>query len=75
MKHLYLFLTLALSLLLLGTANAQNQLDEGFEGSTFPPEDWTTIHVSGTNAWARNTGTGNASSSAFAYRKDVSGGV
>ena len=55
-------------------ANAQNQLNEGFEGTTFPPEDWTAIHVSGTQAWTRGTGTGNNSSSAYAYRKDVSGG-
>ena len=58
----------------LGLRAQNTQLNEGFEGTTFPPDDWTTIHVSGTNAWARSTGTGNASSSAFAYRKDVSGG-
>jgi len=53
--------------------NAQNQLNEGFEDTGFPPEDWTAIHVTGSQAWARSTGTGNTGS-AFAYRKDVSGG-
>lgn len=49
-------------------------LNEGFEESAFPPEGWTTIHVTGNNSWQRNTGTGSNGSSAFAYRKDVSGG-
>ena len=68
-----LFSLILICLACFGVANAQT-LNEGFEGTTFPPTDWTTIHVSGTNAWARSTGTGANSSSAFAYRKDVSGG-
>lgn len=34
---------------------AQTPLNEGFEATTFPPEDWTAITTSGTNQWSRNT--------------------
>ena len=71
MKKISIFLMLCLAFV--GMASAQT-LNEGFEGTTFPPEDWTTIHVTGSNAWARSTGTGADGSSAFALRKDVSGG-
>lgn len=65
----------ALAALMLVPAVATAQaLNEGFEDSSFPPDGWTTIHVSGNNAWARSTGTGSNSSSAYAYRQDVSGG-
>lgn len=43
---------------------AQTQLNEGFEGTTFPPQDWTPIHVSGAKEWVRTTSyykTGSAS--------------
>jgi len=30
-------------------------LNEGFEGTTFPPEGWTVINGGGTNAWVRYT--------------------
>lgn len=69
-----LLLLLLFALLAPWAANAQNQLNEGFEGTAFPPDDWTAIHVSGNQAWTRSTGTGNNGSSAFALRKDVSGG-
>jgi archaellum component FlaF (FlaF/FlaG flagellin family) len=47
---------------------AQN-LNEGFEGSTFPPEDWSVINDGGSNTWVSygttpNTG---ASSAAISY--------
>ena len=70
-KHLLLMLLLAL---MAPWAAAQTQLNEGFEGTTFPPTDWTSIHVSGSSAWTRSTGTGAGSSTAFAYRQEVSGG-
>ena len=73
MKSKRLLLALALALLVPWAANAQT-LNEGFEGTTFPPDDWTTIHVTGSQQWTRSTGTGAGSSSAFALRKDVSGG-
>lgn len=31
------------------------KLDEGFEGSTFPPTGWSTIHVLGTSTWVSST--------------------
>ena len=31
-------------------------LNEGFEATGFPPDDWTTIHVSGANYFGVNTG-------------------
>ncbi|MBP1645780.1 MAG: repeat-containing protein [Bacteroidetes bacterium] len=37
------------------TGKAQTPLNEGFEATTFPPEDWTAITTSGTNQWSRNT--------------------
>jgi len=33
----------------------QTTLNESFEGSTFPPNDWTAISTSGQNAWASST--------------------
>ena len=53
--------------------NAQ-ALNEGFEGTTFPPDNWTAVHVSGSNQWARSTSSGGQNSTAFAYRQDVNGG-
>ena len=54
MKKLSIFLML-MALFAPLAMNAQNQLDEGFESTTFPPTDWETIHVSGANSWVRNT--------------------
>jgi len=33
----------------------QPTLNEGFEGTTFPPNDWTSVNVSGSVNWARYT--------------------
>ena len=46
---------LLLALLVPWAAKAQNHLNEGFEASTFPPEEWRIINVSGSNTWVRNT--------------------
>ena len=54
MKKKTLLLILLMTLLA-PWAVAQNQLNEGFESATFPPEEWSTIHVSGNNSWARST--------------------
>jgi len=64
----------ALVLLAPAVSWGQTTLNEGFESTTFPPDDWTSIHVSGSQSWVRSTGTGASSSSAYAFRKDVSGG-
>ena len=64
MKKRNLLLMLLLAIGLPWAAMAQNQLNEGFESTTFPPTDWEAIHVSGTNSWARYTSykhTGDAS--------------
>ena len=55
MKRKSLLFLLLLALGLPWAANAQSQLNEGFESTTFPPEDWASIHVSGANSWARYT--------------------
>ena len=39
----------------MGSSWAQT-LNEGFEGATFPPEDWKSIHVVGSVSWQRWTG-------------------
>ena len=67
--------TLALMALVVVPWVTQAQvLNEGFEGG-WPPDDWTTIHVSGSGAWSKGTSSGGHNgSSAFAYRSDVSGG-
>ena len=68
-KKNYLFTLLTLpALLCLGTPNAWGEtLNEGFNSTTFPPADWTNIHVSGASvSWARyttNTQEGTASAS------------
>ena len=33
----------------------QTTLNEGFEGTTFPPNDWTAVKVSGSVSWGRYT--------------------
>ena len=56
-KKFYLLITLLTAFLLGGTGSAWGeQLNEGFESSTFPPDGWSTIHVSGAKSWARSTG-------------------
>ena len=37
-------------------------LNEGFEDTEFPPSDWTTIHVSGSESWGRYTSNKNSGS-------------
>lgn len=46
---------LLLTVLSISVARAQTQLNEGFEGSTFVPEDWMAIHVSGDKSWERSS--------------------
>ncbi|MBO4567410.1 MAG: choice-of-anchor J domain-containing protein [Bacteroidales bacterium] len=61
-------LLILLMTLLAPWAVAQNQLNEGFESATFPPEEWSTIHVSGNNSWARSTSQHhNGNASAYAH--------
>ena len=63
-KSLLIMMLLALFAPWAAFAQDRSQLNEGFESTTFPPTDWTTIHVSGSNSWARYTGykhTGDAS--------------
>ena len=55
MKTKHLLLLLLLAVLVPWAAKAQNQLNEGFESTIFPPEDWTTIHVSGSSLWTITT--------------------
>ena len=73
MRRFLRFLALA-ALFVVPLATTAQALNEGFEDAAFPPDGWTKIHVSGTNEWSRSTGTGSNGSTAFAYRKDVSGG-
>ena len=37
------------------TGWTQTPLNEGFEGTIFPPDDWTTVNVNGSVSWARYT--------------------
>ena len=65
MKRLLLTMALLLAFFVPWT-NAQT-LNEGFEATGFPPDDWTTIHVSGSVSWGRYTSNkhaGSASASA-----------
>jgi hypothetical protein len=50
-----LILNLLLLLMMAVGAVAQNQLNEGFESTTFPPDDWTAINVSGSSSWERSS--------------------
>ena len=34
---------------------SQTTLNEQFEGGTFPPDDWTAVHISGTKVWEQHT--------------------
>ena len=50
-------------------------LNEGFEGTSFPPDDWTSIHVSGADkSWARST-SDHHTGSACAYMNYGNSGV
>lgn len=49
-------------------------LNEGFEDTTFPPEDWTSENVSGTQIWGRNSDEGansSANCAAVPYSYDL----
>src|SRR5574344_1684586 len=52
MKKTCIFL---IAVMLAITGFSQTTLSEGFESSTFPPADWTSIHVSGSYSWERTT--------------------
>ena len=41
-------------------------LNEGFEDTSFPPDDWSTIHVSGSVSWIRSTTKHSGEASAYA---------
>ncbi len=41
-------------------------LNEGFEDTSFPPDDWSTIHVSGSVSWIRSTTKHSGTGSAYA---------
>lgn len=61
MKKKWYFLLIAVMLTISGFSQT---LNEGFEGTTFPPDDWNNVHVSGANSWQKSTGdkhSGNAS--------------
>lgn len=47
------FISMLLVALLCSANMWGEQLNEGFEGSTFPPTDWNSIHVSGSPSWQR----------------------
>ena len=53
-------------------ANGQT-LNEGFESTTFPPTEWSTIHVSGSSNWARSTSYHNSGSACAYMTYDYSG--
>lgn len=50
----YLFIMALMLALCVPWAHGQT-LNEGFESTTFPPDDWTSIHVSGANSFGVNT--------------------
>ncbi|MFA6200446.1 MAG: fibronectin type III domain-containing protein [Bacteroidales bacterium] len=64
---------LMIAMLLAISGWTQTTLNEGFEGTTFPPEDWSTLTSSTSTRWSRNTSSpviGTASAK-YAY---ISGG-
>ena len=67
------FTSFLIAILLAITGFSQTTLNEGFEGSAFPPTDWTTIHVSGSYSWARTTDY-HHNGSACAYMHYTTGG-
>lgn len=55
-KFTYFYSLLLTALFLLPWSGMKaEQLNEGFEGTAFPPDGWTTIHVSGNKSWERYT--------------------
>ena len=65
---------LLLALVVPWTAMAQNpQLNEGFDGSTFPPKDWSTIHVLGGRYWERKTDSYNSQPASAFVQYDNTG--
>lgn len=73
MKRFYSFILMAVLCCCVGSIQAA-QLNEGFEGTSFPPDDWSTIHVSGNKAWARNTTYKNSGSASAQMAYNYSGG-
>lgn len=67
-KKFYLFLTLLTAFLWLGSGSAWgDQLNEGFEGTTFPPDGWKVETTKGTKSWASSSTKHNSGSkSAYA---------
>lgn len=57
MKKIYNLMLLMAALICLPWSAKAEQLNEGFENITFPPEGWSTIHVSGSESWQRSTST------------------
>ncbi|MDY6406185.1 MAG: choice-of-anchor J domain-containing protein, partial [Bacteroidales bacterium] len=49
-------------------------LNEGFEDSSFPPEDWSAIHVRGVVEWTRNTSYKHAGDASAYANYDASAG-
>ena len=68
MRKLYFFALMVISLFLLHSLGCMAQgskstlLNEGFEGATFPPDDWTTIFIDGYNEWSSYEEGANSSS-------------
>ena len=68
MKNNFYIFTLLLALLCSAHSWGE-QLNEGFEGATFPPTDWNSIHVSGTSNWTRAGSDGYVSPRGSKYAK------
>lgn len=69
-KQLKSVLSIGLGLTLT-IAGAQN-LSEGFEGSVFPPEDWTVINGGDNNTWFQHTSSSTAHSGSASARINYS---
>lgn len=57
MRKMYSLLLLAVALLCLPMGVKAAQINEGFEDTTFPPDGWSAIHVSGSESWTRYAST------------------
>ncbi|MCD4697709.1 MAG: choice-of-anchor J domain-containing protein, partial [Bacteroidales bacterium] len=66
------FIVLIVSMLFTATSMfAQWDIEEGFEGGTFPPTGWTVINNGGTVTWERHTSSGYSHTGvAYAYLSD-----
>ena len=71
-KHLQLMLLLV-ALVVPWVTHGQT-LNEGFEATGFPPDDWTTIHVSGSVSWERYTSSKHLGSASASAIYDLGGG-